>query len=40
MVHHFHTARVLEINRQVQQLLGKSGAENYDADSTEDGDED
>ena len=37
---YFHTAPVLEIDRQIQQLLGKSGAENCDADSTEDGDED
>ncbi|KAI9045815.1 uncharacterized protein KD926_007118 [Aspergillus affinis] len=37
---HFHTAPVLEIDRQIQQLLGKSGAENCDTDSTKDGDED
>ncbi|ODM19121.1 hypothetical protein SI65_05738 [Aspergillus cristatus] len=37
---YFHTAPVLEIDRQIQQLLGKSGAENCDDDSTKDGDED
>ncbi|BCR88235.1 uncharacterized protein ACHE_40799A [Aspergillus chevalieri] len=37
---YFHTAPILEIDRQIQQLLGKSGAENCDADSTKDGNED
>jgi PAS domain-containing protein len=37
---YFHTAPVLEIDRQIQQLLGKSGAEDCDVDSAEDGDED
>jgi Protein of unknown function (DUF3435) len=37
---YFHTEPVLEIDRQIKQLLGKSDAEDYGADSTKDGDED